>query len=225
MDTSDTLVLKEEIEQIQFILQQWFPYPSFVKAASIKNHPILPEESAVIANAVSHRQQEFATGRWLARTGLQEFGFPDQPINVGKLRNPVWPDSIMGTITHDEKLCAVVLMQKHQHSETGIGIDLIYVHQRAGRMDELLPMFMADASELNAISIINDNIDPALLLFSVKESIVKAISFRLDDFVDMRAIKIYYSDKVRFRVSGNSINAEILASTTKDYLLTAVKVY
>ncbi|MDP1771716.1 MAG: 4'-phosphopantetheinyl transferase superfamily protein [Methylobacter sp.] len=216
--------LSRDIEQIEHSLKQWFlPGQAFVKAAKIQDYPILPEEQALVAKAVSSRQHEFATGRWLSRQGLQSFGLPDEPIKMGRLRNPLWPKSVSGTISHDGKLCAVVLMQKHQHSEAGIGIDLVSLPQRAGRMDELTPMFLANADELSAMAAFNLAVDPALLLFSIKESVVKAMSFKLDDFIDMRAIEIHHSDKMRFSISGNAICADITAATTGNYLVTAVR--
>jgi 4'-phosphopantetheinyl transferase EntD len=154
---------------------------------------------------------------------LQSFGLPDQPIKMGRLRNPLWPESVTGTISHDGELCAVVLMQEPQRSEAGIGIDLVSLSQRVGRMDELAPMFMANADELSAMAAFNLAVDPALLLFSVKESVVKAMSFQLDDFIDMRAIEIHYADKLRFSISGNFVSADIVAAATGNYLLTAVK--
>jgi len=216
--------LSRDVEQIEHSLRQWFPSQAFVKAAKIQDYPILPEEQALVANAVSSRQREFATGRWLSRQGLQSFGLPDQPIKMGRLRNPLWPESVTGTISHDGELCAVVLMQKHQHCEAGIGIDLVSLPQRVGRMDELAPMFLANADELSAMAAFNLAVDPALLLFSVKESVVKAMSFQLDDFIDMRAIEIYHTDKLRFRISGNAASADIVAATTGNYLITAIKV-
>jgi len=213
-----------DIEQIESRLKQWFPSQAFIKATKIQAYPILPEEQALVANAVSSRQQEFASGRWLARQGLQLFGLPDQPINIGRLRNPLWPASVIGTLSHDGELCAVVLMQKHRHNEAGIGIDLLSLSRKTGNMDELAPMFMADTDELGAMAAFNVAVDPALLLFSVKESVIKALSFQLNDFIDMRAIEICCADKLSVKLFGATINADIFAAITANYLVTAAKV-
>lgn len=222
-DTDAMMELSRDIKLIEHSLKQWFPSQAFIKAAKIQGYPILPEEQALVANAVSSRQHEFATGRWLSRQGLQSFGLPDKPIKVGRLRNPLWPESVTGTISHDGDLCAVVLMQKRKYSEAGIGIDLVSLPQRAGRMDELVSMFMVNADELGSLAAFNLAVEPALLLFSIKESVIKAMSFQLDDFIDMRAIEIYAADKLRFRIAGNVVSADILAATAGNYLVTAVK--
>jgi len=216
--------LNREIKQIESSLQQWFSNKAFVKAAMVMDYPILPEEQVLVANAISRRQQEFATGRWLSRKGLQYFGLPDEPIKMGKLRNPVWPESIIGTISHDGEICAVALMREQKQMEKNIGVDLIHLSQRTDKINNLISMFMANADELSAVTTLNMTVDPAVLLFSIKESVIKAMSFQLDDFIDMRQIEIYRTDKLRFRISGDSINADILAATTDNYLATAIKV-
>jgi len=224
MSATNTNIIGSEIEQIERSLRQWFPSEVFIKAARIMDYPILAEERALVANAVSHRQQEFATGRWLSRKGLQYLGLPDAPITMGRLRNPLWPESVIGTISHDGEVCAVALMQKQRHIAAGIGIDLVHLHQRAGRMHDLTPMFMTGTDELKAMAAMKVAVDPALLLFSIKESVVKALSFQLEDFIDMRSIEIYYADGLRFRVFGQPVSADMQAAASDEYLLTAVTV-
>lgn len=217
--------LDREVGQLQQSLGQWFPLPAFVKVARIAPYPILPEERALVANAVSRRQDEFASGRWLSRQGLRHFGLPDEPIGMGRLRNPIWPESVMGTISHDAGLCGVVLVQKPGHGERGIGIDLVSLPQRAGRMDELAPMFVAHAGELEAMATFAAAVDPALLLFSLKESVIKALTFRLDDFIDMRAIEIRPADAASVAISGQAARADLLAATAGNFLVTAARVF
>lgn len=210
---------------IEDILKSWFDGCAFIKASKIGLYPVLDEEMALIANAVTSRQKEFSTGRWLARQGLQQFGFPSQPIKMGNLRNPLWPESVLGTISHDADCCAVVLVQKQDFNGLGIGIDLVALLQRTGKLDGLESMIMADTSELDAVDKLNLAVEPALLLFSIKESIIKALSFYLDDFIDMRLIEVFYADKILFKISGCLVKGDIFAAITQNYLLTAVNVY
>ena len=98
-----------EIGQVEHALRGWFPSDTFVKVARIDDYAMLPEEQALVARAVDRRRREFATGRWLSREGLRHFGLPERPIMMGRLRNPLWPESVIGTISHDGDLCAVAL--------------------------------------------------------------------------------------------------------------------
>ena len=99
-----------DIRVIEGALKQWFP-TAFVRAAEIKSYPLLQEEEALVVRAVASRRNEFSTGRWLARQGLQGLGLADSPIGMGRLRNPLWPSNVVGTISHDGDLCAVALLK------------------------------------------------------------------------------------------------------------------
>jgi enterobactin synthetase component D len=222
-DTATGQVAREA-RRVEQHLGGWFPRGTFVKAAPIGNHPIHPEEAALMANAVEHRRLEFATGRWLAREGLRHFGLPDAPIPMQRLRNPLWPPSILGAISHDGDLCAAALFHNAPPSVRGIGFDLISLAQRAGRMEELAPMFVVDAAELAGIAQLNPAADANMLLFSLKESVIKAMTFRLDRFIDMRELAIRHTDGFDVHFEGSVTRAELFAAVTGQYLLTAAVV-
>ncbi|MGR9012011.1 MAG: 4'-phosphopantetheinyl transferase family protein [Gammaproteobacteria bacterium] len=217
--------VNNDIAEIEGILNQWFSEAAYIKAARIKLYPLLDAEELLVADAVISRKQEFSTGRWLARHGLQRFGLPIEPIGMGRLRNPLWPDSLLGSISHDAECCAVILIQKQAHSGVGIGIDLVALSQRAGKLDGLGSMIAANTSELDAVSQLNLSLEPVLLLFSIKESVIKALSFHLDDFIDMRLIEISYTDKIIFKLSGCLVKGDVFAALTQSYLLTAVNIF
>ncbi len=219
------LSLNHEIGKIEDTFKQWFPGQAFIQAAKIQSYPLLVEEQVLVANAVISRQQEFSTGRWLARQGMQEFGLPSTAIKVGKLRNPLWTESIIGSITHDSGYCVVVLMKKQRHGEKGIGIDLVGLAQRAAQIEGLEGMIVANDKELEAVEIFDLKINPALLLFSLKESLLKALTFYLDDFIDLRSIEISCLNKLFVTVCGNTVVADIFAAKSGNYLITTAKVY
>jgi 4'-phosphopantetheinyl transferase EntD len=106
----------------------------------------------------------------------------------------------------------------------GIGIDLIARAQRAGRMDDLAPMFVTSAAELTAIATLDVPADPPMLLFSLKEAAIKALSFRLDDFIDMRAIEICRGRPFAIGIADATIDAELFAAVTDRYLVTAATI-
>jgi enterobactin synthetase component D len=205
---------------IEDCLRGWLPPLAFVKAAAIAAHPILPEEQALVARAVERRQHEFATGRWLARQGLRHLGHPDSPIGMGRLRNPIWPAGILGSLSHDGDVCAAVLLSQSSTgigSIDGIGVDLIDLAARAGRMADLAAMFVASAGECAAVAPLATAVDPATLLFSLKESVVKAMSVRLGDFIDLRAIDIRPG---AVRILGNPVDIALKAASAGPYLVT-----
>jgi 4'-phosphopantetheinyl transferase EntD len=70
---------------------------------------LFPEEEAVVANAVDKRRREFTTARACARAALEKLDIPSTPIAVGERGEPLWPDGVIGSITHcaDYRACAV----------------------------------------------------------------------------------------------------------------------
>lgn len=217
--------VSDEVEHIEEIMRPWFDSQVFLKASKIGSYPLFEEEQQLIEGAVLSRRNEFSTGRWLARQGLRQFGLAQQAIEMGRLRNPIWPESVLGSITHDADYCAVVMMEHGKHRELGVGIDLVNLPQRKEKLNDLGDMISADTQELTAVSQLNSGVDPLLLLFSMKESIIKALSFWLTDFIDMRSIHISTSDKLLCKLDDYRIDADLYAANSTDNLVTAAKIY
>ncbi|MFC5065975.1 4'-phosphopantetheinyl transferase family protein [Actinomycetospora atypica] len=59
-----------------------------------------PNEEAAVAKAVASRRAEFTTARACAREALAALGAPAGAVPVGEKRSPVWPDGVVGSITH-----------------------------------------------------------------------------------------------------------------------------
>jgi len=81
-----------------------------------------PEEAALVAGAVIKRRREFARGRVNARRALAVLGVPAVSVLVGTKREPLWPDGVVGSITHDESVCVVAVANSETYA--GIGIDV-----------------------------------------------------------------------------------------------------
>ncbi|MDL5159498.1 4'-phosphopantetheinyl transferase family protein [Actinomycetospora termitidis] len=62
--------------------------------------PLHPTEEPAVAKAVDSRRAEFTTGRACARDALAALGAPADAVPVGEKRSPVWPDGVVGSITH-----------------------------------------------------------------------------------------------------------------------------
>ena len=86
---------------------------------------LLPEEAAHLGRAVPKRRQEFAAGRLCARRALAEFGMPDFPIPVAEDRQPIWPDSMAGSITHTAGFCAAVVAERRRIQALGLDTEVV----------------------------------------------------------------------------------------------------
>ncbi len=89
-------------------------------SASVEALPL--EEREISRGFAPKRQREFATGRTLARRALAAMGQPEVAIPIGPDRAPVWPEGVVGSISHTSTLCAVVLASRLDLR--GLGVDL-----------------------------------------------------------------------------------------------------
>jgi 4'-phosphopantetheinyl transferase EntD len=86
---------------------------------------LLPAEAAPMGRAVAKRMQEFAAGRLCARRALAEFGVLDFPILAADDRQPIWPDSMTGSITHTEGFCAAGVAERQRTRALGLDSEVV----------------------------------------------------------------------------------------------------
>jgi 4'-phosphopantetheinyl transferase EntD len=126
-------------------------------------------EAQCLGRAVPKRVQEFAAGRLCARRLLAEFGIVDFPLKVAGDRQPIWPETLIGSITHTRGFCAAVVAQKTHMSAIGIDCEV------AGSVrQEIWPKLFTPAETLWLRSLPNPQQAPAAtLIFSAKEAFYK----------------------------------------------------
>jgi len=147
---------------------------------------LLPDEEREIASAVSRRKQEFAAGRTCARKCLSLCGLPaNTPILRGERGQPLWPDGIVGSITHCRGYVGAAATITADFS--AIGID--------AEPNEPLPAGVLDMIALDEEQRWVQRRDLPMgvhwdrLLFSIKESVYKAwfpLTMRWLGFADAR---------------------------------------
>ncbi|NNE63891.1 MAG: 4'-phosphopantetheinyl transferase superfamily protein [Gammaproteobacteria bacterium] len=179
-------------------LESWFKnaVPAAVCVSVARIDPFLklhPEEEKYVLNAVAARRAEFATGRYCARELLSKLGYVDTAIPVGPKREPLWPDNISGSISHDQGIAvAAISAEKHV---SGLGVDLLGLESS---VDDAASGLIADESEISSVGKMLHSasrcelqyVNPLLLVFSAKESAIKAVSPSLEHYLDFREIQI-----------------------------------
>ncbi len=104
------------------------PFPSefgfaCVSTEDLGDYQPHPEEMKCLSpKAVEKRRKEFYLGRLAARRALQALGVAPQPILKGERRQPLWPEGIVGAITHTGDTAAAVVARKD--TACGVGVDL-----------------------------------------------------------------------------------------------------
>ena len=155
------------------------PFPDFISFYCSQNlhdqeFQLLSEEHAVAESFGSQkRRDEFKLGRICAHRALSRFGLESEPIlRNPETREPCWPDSVWGSITHSAGFAAVAVGLKKEIK--GVGIDL---ESFSRSVDFKIRRHVCVDSELEWLeSLPTKRANRALrIIFSAKESIFKCI--------------------------------------------------
>jgi 4'-phosphopantetheinyl transferase EntD len=149
--------------------------PTGVNSAEELGQPrdvfMFPEELAGIAKAVPRRRAEFATGRHCARLALADLGVPAAPIVRGEAGAPVWPDGVVGSITHCTGYTAAAVGRAEDVAALGIDAE----PHGALPADVLdVVTLEEERAELAELAAARPGVCWDRLLFSAKESVYKA---------------------------------------------------
>ena len=99
--------------------------PEWIVAAETREDLIAVElfasEQDSLGEPVEKRRNEFITARACVRRALAQLDLPPSPVPNGERGQPVWPDGVVGSITHcaGYRACALA----HADDATTIGID------------------------------------------------------------------------------------------------------
>jgi 4'-phosphopantetheinyl transferase EntD len=131
---------------------------------------LFPEEARLLSpRTVNKRREEFAAGRTCARKALAMLGAPSIPLLQGEQREPLWPQGIIGSITHCNHYCAATVARVENCRSIGIDAEL---------NEPLAPGLLSMIARDREREWISQAMEPSIcwdrLLFSMKESVYKA---------------------------------------------------
>jgi len=148
-------------------------FPQGALAAELRGsgdpNALYPDEARHLQKAVRKRLEEFAAGRLCARLLLHEFGIDQFAIEVGADRQPLWPQGLVGSITHTAGFCAAVAAPKKCLRSVGIDTEL------SGSVKPELWRGICTASETTWLRSLpeSEQHSAATLIFSAKEAFYK----------------------------------------------------
>lgn len=141
-------------------------------------------------SANSKRKAEFLAGRVSANDAFLSLGLLPQPVGIGPHRNPLWPSSVIGSISHHKHSGYCMLMRRpvSRSLRTSLGVDVESVI--ADGQCQLLAPTLASTLETELLLNHYGRFDHAVTLaFSAKEALFKALYpavGRYFDFLDVR---------------------------------------
>jgi 4'-phosphopantetheinyl transferase EntD len=157
---------------------------------------LLPIEVDIVKNTVASRRREFSTGRACARVALSRLGVQPAAIPADEHRAPVWPDGVIGSLSHTRGHTAVAVA--HQTRYASIGLDI----EAEGRLDDSLVEMICTTEEVRSLRRGSMPLSAAALyVFSAKESFYKCqypLTHRMLEFHDVQVELELERD--RFRV-------------------------
>jgi len=130
---------------------------------------LFPEEAAAVANAVPRRRAEFIAGRGCARQALVQLGQPAHTIPSGQDRAPIWPEGIVGSISHCDSL-AIAVVARRADGFLSLGVDI----EAASPLEAELIESICTPAERQNLASAGDAGLLAKTIFSIKESAYKA---------------------------------------------------
>ena len=150
------------------------PLPERIKKSSIK------------------RRNEFILGRLCAQYALKSLGFyNDYTLSKGSYGEPVWPSSIVGSISHSmsSKSSGVAIAYASNTTAQLVGVDIEIKDNNDIFFDKNIVLtHLFTTHELKYIDKIQHNFI-YLIIFSTKESIIKAIFQKEKILLDFTSIQ------------------------------------
>lgn len=141
------------------------------------------DEREHIGHAVESRQFAYSTGRYLAKRALAELGVPVESIPTHPSRRPVWPEGIVGSITHSRRYGIAIVCRCP--GLAGVGVDL----ELAGRVTADIAESVMTEAEREAC---HGDWPPSAYTanFSAKEAVFKAVNPIVGLMVGFREVEI-----------------------------------
>ena len=160
------------------------------------------DRPATMARSVPTRQAEFFFGRLAARLSLAASGVACVDISIGPARQPMWPASVVGSITHSRHFAAAVGLVTCAGAGAGVGIDIESVVSQES--EQALLATAVSAEEQAYLRTLAADLPFAHLVtavFSAKESFFKAAFPSVGRYFDFSAAEIVHVDVENLRLS------------------------
>ncbi|CAM4265749.1 4'-phosphopantetheinyl transferase family protein [Pseudoalteromonas byunsanensis] len=147
--------------------------------------------SQKLQNAVPKRRVEYLAGRICAKQALAKISVTGFEIDSGEDRAPVWPEGIIGSISHTQGIAMAMVTNSNSLRGLGIDIETLMPNEQEQRLQaQILHPFEAEAFKALGQHLSS----PLTVVFSAKESIYKALYPSVKRFFGFDAAKLLSFD-------------------------------
>ena len=168
----------------------------------------LSHEEQRISDVFKQEQSKvtFRSGRAAAKSALEKLGIANPPpVLRGERREPLWPEGVVGSITHDRGVSLAAVAWQQQVA--GVGVDLLYVGEK-----DFLPhrrKFCTETEKQWLQTLGADESRFVAALGSMKESTFKAIYPQIK--------KPFWFHAARFEPQGSVFRGTLLRDLSPAY--------
>lgn len=146
----------------------------------------LPER---LTDAVLKRKVEYLAGRYCARLAIARLGMPHAgEIAIGEKREPLWPQGLIGSITHSKGFASAVVASSERILGIGIDSEQLIAEKTAANVSSHI-LVESESYQAN-----RERVDSAreylTLIFSAKESIFKCLYPQVGLYFDFRDAEV-----------------------------------
>ena len=146
-----------------------------------RTNELFPEERALIERAAVKRREQFSSGRVAAHRLFERAGGMRMPVLRGEGRAPRWPTGWVGSISHGAGYALAALAPADRVA--GVGIDV----EARGRLTAKMLRLIMTPDEIERVG---GDLDRALIAFSAKESLYKALQPRVGVYIGFQEVEI-----------------------------------
>ncbi|MCM0148985.1 4'-phosphopantetheinyl transferase superfamily protein [Photobacterium galatheae] len=144
-----------------------------------------------IKRSVVKRQAEFLAGRIVARDALHAIHHDDCQIPIGEHRAPVWPEGIIGAISHTGSAAIAIVKKQQENAQVGLDMEVIIPEEQCDQLQAMLineeERQLLKQQDLPWSTLVT-------LVFSAKESLFKAIYPEVRQYLEFLDSKVISFD-------------------------------
>ncbi len=101
------------------------PFTSIFTDEFVGRESLSKLEELFVERAVEQRVKHFSTGRLCAKKALESLNITDVEILMNEDKAPVWPEGVVGSISHSKSMAGAVVAFANKVSSIGLDIETI----------------------------------------------------------------------------------------------------
>ena len=203
-----------DLQPVRIALDQLLPQTINIVVSIDEAGDLYSEEQACIVHASESRQKEFKAGRMAAKQALAQLDIDRFPLLKGEQGEPLWPEGVVGSISHSDDVCIVSVA--HADRLKSLGVDI----QKRRSLKEGIERMICTQAELSLDW--NEGKDTALLiLFAAKEAAYKALYPRVKKHIGFKDVTTEFEADNQYSITFESVEVNGRYAVVGDLVLAA----